>query len=65
MTSYLDDFGRHIIGCAAKTISGLVQVNLQFAHAKIGNTHMTLIVQQNVVQLEIPVWREKKIKRMS
>lgn len=54
-TPYLDDFGRHVIGCAAKTIGGFIQIYLQFTHAKIGDTHMSLIVQQDVVQFEIPV----------
>lgn len=42
---YLDDFGRHIIGCATKTVCCPVQVYLQFTHTEVGDPDVSVKVQ--------------------
>ena len=48
-------FWRHVIGCAAEGVGGSVEIDLQFAHAEIGDANVPFVVQKNVVQLQISV----------
>lgn len=50
---YLYHFGRHVVGRAAETVRRPVQIDLQLAHAKVGDANVAIEVEQNVVQLEI------------
>ena len=46
-------FWRHVIRCAAEGVGRPVEIDLQFAHAKVGNANVAFVVEQNVVQLQI------------
>lgn len=45
----------NIVGCAAECFRGLVAHNVLLAHAKIGNLHMTISIEQHIVQLQIAI----------
>ena len=45
---------RHVVYRAAEGVGRSVQEDLHLAHAEVGNAHVALVVQQNVVQLEVP-----------
>ena len=44
----------HIVWCPTEGVSSLVQVHLQLAHPEVHDPDVPLIVQEEVVQLEIP-----------
>ena len=44
----------HVVYCAAEGVGRSVKEYLHLAHAEVGNAHVSLVVQQNVVQLEVP-----------
>ena len=46
-------FRCHVIRCAAERVGRPVQVNLQFAHAEIGDADVAFVIQQNVVQFQV------------
>lgn len=48
-------FGSHVVGSAAKRVCRPIQVDLQLAHAEIGDADVTLVVQQDVVQFQVSV----------
>ena len=50
----------HVVWCATEGVGRLVEVDLQLAHAKVHDAYVALVVQQEVVQLQVP---EKQVKR--
>lgn len=50
-----EHFGRQKFGGAAKRAGPVAETHALFAQTEIGNFHVTLRVQQQIVQLEIPV----------
>jgi len=46
-------FRCHVIRCAAEGVGRPVQVNLQLAHAEIGDANVAFVIQQNVVQFQV------------
>lgn len=49
----------HVIRCTTKCIRRFIQIYLKFTHSKIGDSHVTIKVQQYVIQLQIPVYITK------
>ncbi len=47
-------FGRHVVGGAAEGVGRPVQVDLQLAHAKVGDADVTFVVEEDVVQFQVP-----------
>ncbi len=45
---------RHVVRGAAEGVRRLVQVDLQLAHTEVSDPDVALVVQQQVVQLQIP-----------
>lgn len=52
----------HIIGRATKSIGHAIQEDLQFAHSKIGNPHMPIEIQQDIIQLQISVEHKNNLE---
>lgn len=52
-SKYVGYFGSHVVGRAAKRVGRSVQVDLQFAHAEIGDADMAFVVQEDVVQFQV------------
>lgn len=50
--SYL---GSDIIRRATKRVRCLVEINLQFTHAEIGDTNVTVTIEQDVIQFQVSV----------
>lgn len=48
-------FWRYIVGCAAECFGSLVTRNVLLAHAKIGDFHMSIGIEQHVIQLQIAI----------
>lgn len=46
-------FRSHVIRCAAEGVGRPVEIDLQLAHAEIGDADVAFVVEQNVVQLQI------------
>lgn len=42
---------RHVVGGAAEGVGHPVQVDLQLAHPEVGEPDVTLVIEENVVQL--------------
>lgn len=47
--------GSYVVRGAAEGLCGLVTHNIFLAHAKVRYLHMPIRIQQDVIQLEIPV----------
>lgn len=47
--------GRNVIGRAAEGFGGLVAADALFTHAEVGDFYVPVLVQQHVVQLQVPV----------
>ena len=52
LTVYL---GRDVVGRAAEGLGGEVPRNALLAHAEVGDLDVAVLVQQHVVQLQVPV----------
>ena len=48
----------HVVWRAAEGVGGLVEVDLELAHPKVDDSYVTLVVQQEVVQLQVPEKQE-------
>lgn len=46
---------RYIVGCAAECFGCLVTRNVLLAHAKVGDFHMPIGIEQHVIQLQIAI----------
>ena len=53
----------HVVWCATEGVGRLVEVDLQLAHAKVYDAYVTLVVQQEVVQLQVPAKQQRIIRR--
>ena len=53
--SYVAYLWRHVIGRSAEGVCRFVEVDLKFAHAKVRNSDVALIIEQEIVQLEVSV----------
>ena len=53
----------HVVWCATEGVGGLVKVDLQLAHAKVHDAYVALVVQQEVVQLQVPAKQKKGVRR--
>ena len=53
--SYVAYLWRHVIGRSAEGVGRFVEVDLKFAHAKVRNSDVALIIEQEIVQLEVSV----------
>ena len=51
----------HVVWCATEGVGRLVEVDLQLAHAKVHDAYVALVVQQEVVQLEVPA-KERRVR---
>ena len=51
----------HVVRCATEGVGRLVEVDLQLAHAKVHDAYVALVVQQEVVQLEVPA-KERRVR---
>ena len=49
----------HVVWSAAKGVGGLVEVDLELAHSKVDDSYVPLVVQQEVVQLQVPEKKER------
>ena len=50
-----EDLGRDIVWCAAEGGSSVAPADALLAHAVVGQFNVTLVVQENVVQLQVAV----------
>ena len=48
----------HVVWRAAEGVGGLVEVDLELAHPKVDDSYVPLVVQQEVVQLQVPEEQE-------
>ena len=48
----------HVVWCPTESVSCFVQVDLELAHSKIGYPDVTLEVQEQIVQFQIPGRRQ-------
>ena len=46
--------GGHVVWSAAEGVGGLVEVDLELAHPEVDDSYVPLVVQQEVVQLQVP-----------
>jgi len=46
---------RYIIGRAAESLGSLVTGDAFFAHAKVRDFYMTILIQQDIIKLEVTV----------
>ena len=53
LLSHASNLRRHVIRRSAEGIRRLVEVDLEFAHAEVRNSDVTLVIEQEVVQLEV------------
>lgn len=44
-------FWSHVVWSATERICSTIEIDLQFAHAEIGNAHVAFVIQQDIVQL--------------
>ena len=51
----------HVVWSATEGVRRLVEVDLQLAHAKVHDAYVALVVQQEVVQLQVPEKDSKTI----
>ena len=51
--SQASNLRRHVIRRSAEGVRRLVEVDLEFAHAEVRNSDVTLVIEQEVVQLEV------------
>lgn len=49
------DFRSNVVGRPAKRLGRLIPRDAFFAHSEVGDLDVPVLVQQNVVQLEVPV----------
>jgi len=47
--------GSYIIRGSTKGLRGLVTHYILLAHAKVRNLHMSIGIQENIIQLQIPI----------
>ena len=52
----------HVVWRATEGVGRLVEVDLQLAHAKVHDAYVALVVQQEVVQLQVPE-KQRRIRR--
>lgn len=53
--TYFNHFRRHIVRRTTETVRRSIQIDLKFAHAKVSDSHVSIKVQQNVVQFKVSV----------
>ena len=49
------DLRGHVVRSPTESVRGLVEIDLELAHPKVHQPDVALVVQQEVVQLQVPV----------
>lgn len=52
-----------VIGCAAEGLRGFITCNAFFAHSEIRYFNMPVLIQQHVIQLQIPVYNPSTVQK--